>query len=592
MSLCSSKKETVEALRREMRAEGIAAYIILSEDAHQSEYVAPYWRGRAYVSGFTGSAGTLVVTLERAALWTDGRYFLQAAAQLEGSGIELMKSGEPGVPSWPSWILAETAEGGVVGIDGRTLGASAAARLNEAFSAKKLGLKSVDLTDRVWPLRPALPEAPIFDFPALYTGETRRDRLARLRAHMKKLGADYYLICSLESSAWLLNYRGSDIADTPVAYAYTLVSEDDAVLFIEESKVPEALRASLAEDGVRLCSYHKAAAALEALPASALAYDPALISLLFEEKLPACVKKLPEKEAPLLWRAVKTETEIANLREAHLRDGAIMCRFIRWTKQNAAGKREDELAEVLDTMRREADNSLGISFESIVGYEDNGAIIHYAPEKGKGRTVEAKGFLLVDSGAQFYEGTTDITRTLSVGPLTEKQKKIYTLVLKGHLRLGAAVFREGTSGPKLDILAREALWENGLDYKHGTGHGIGFVLSVHEGPHTINGSQNNVALVPGMIVSNEPGFYEAGEFGVRIENVVAVRERSATEWGRFFEFETLTLVPYEREAIEPSLLTAEERAAVDRYHERVLAEVGPRLSGEDLAWLKEACAPL
>ncbi len=582
----------VAALKEHMKAAGISAFIILSEDAHQSEYVAPYWRSRAYVSGFTGSAGTLVVTENEAALWTDGRYFLQAEAQLLGSGITLMKSGEPGVPTWPAWVIQNTPENGTVGIDGRTLGAAAAKRMKERFAEKKLSLVSADLTDRIWPDRPALPDAPVFDFDAALTGETRAERLNRLRARMAEIGAENYLVCSLESSAWLLNFRGADVADTPVAYAYTLVSKEDAVLFIEESKLPEALKASLAADGVRVASYHETPAALASLKSGSLAFDPMLISMLFEEQIPAGTKKIEEREAPLIWRAVKTETELENIREAHRKDGAVMVSFLRWVKENGAGLREDEAADKLDSLRGAAENSLGISFGTIAGYEENGAIIHYAPETGKGKLLAEKGFLLVDSGAQFREGTTDITRTVAMGPLSEKQKRIYTLVLKGHLQLGKAVFREGTAGPKLDILARRALWENGLDYKHGTGHGVGFVLSVHEGPHSINTSANNVALEPGMIVSNEPGFYEAGEFGVRIENLVAVRERAVTDWGRFLEFETLTLVPYERDAIVKELLTGEEIAWINEYHERVLAEIGPRLSAEDLSFLKKACAKL
>ena len=579
-------KETLVRLREEMSREGIDSFIILSEDAHQSEYVAPYWRARAYVSGFTGSAGTLVVTRDKAGLWTDGRYFLQAAAQLEGSGIDLMKMAEPGVPTWQEWLLAETPAGGRAGIDGRTLGSFTAAALTKKLAEKGITLALDDLSQRIWPDRPALPEAPIFDLPAAYTGESRGARIARLRGHMAQIGARYYLVCSLESSAWLLNYRGGDVADTPVAYAYTLVGPERSTLFIEPEKVPAELKKAFAKDGIDLVSYHAAAEELAKVE-EPIAYDPILISVKLRAVLSDKARKIEEREAPLIWRAVKTETERENLREAHRKDGAVMVRFIRTIKETVKQKslREDEIADILDAMRCAEPESLGISFATIAGYEDNGAIIHYAPQPGLGKATEAKGFLLVDSGAQYLQGTTDITRTIALGELSEKQKRIYTLVLKGHIALGRAIFREGTTGPKLDILAREPLWENGLDYKHGTGHGVGYLLSVHEGPHSINTSNNSVALVPGMVVTNEPGFYEAGEFGVRIENMELVRERSVTEWGKFYDFETLTLVPYEREAIVKELLSADEIAWIDAYHKRVREEIGPRLSGDDLAWL-------
>lgn len=579
-------KKTLQDLRQVMAQQGVDSYIILSEDAHQSEYVAPYWRTRAYVSGFTGSAGTLIVTADKAALWTDGRYFLQAADELRDTGIELMKSGEPGVPAWPDWLYAQTPADGTVGIDGRTLDAVGADSLAKKFAPKNITIKTDDLADAIWPDRPALPETPIFDLPAEYTGQTRAERLARLRSHMEEIGADHYLVCSLESSAWLLNYRGNDVAHTPVAYAYTLVGKEDAVLFIEETKVPCALRKALGADGIRLVSYHKVAESLAAVN-GALAYDPQLISVLLKRNIAPDVKQITEREAPLLWRAVKTETEQENLREAHRKDAAVMIRFTRWLKEEIKKRsfREDEAAAVLDNMRCAEPESLGISFDTIVGYEANGAIIHYEPEPGKGAPMFARGFVLIDSGAQYLQGTTDITRTIALGELTEQEKKVYTLVLKGHIALARAVFREGISGPKLDVLARQPLWEYGLDYKHGTGHGVGYILSVHEGPQTINPSGNSVKLEPGMNITDEPGFYEAGAFGVRTENMLQVKLRGESEWGRFLEFETLTLVPYERSAIIRELLTAEEIAWINAYYERIRAEIGPRLADDDLAFL-------
>lgn len=584
-------RERLNRLRALMREKGVDSYVVLSEDAHQSEYVAPYWRARAYMSGFTGSAGTLVVTGDRAGLWTDGRYFLQAEAQLEGSGIELFRMGEPGVPAWLDWTIDQTPEGGCVGIDGRTLSAARARAMKQQWAQKGLRLFChEDLVGELWEDRPALPSEPIFALPDEMAGRSRREKLEDLRAHMKEKQADYYFIGSLESCAWLLNYRGRDVEGTPVAYAYVLAAADKTLLFLEPEKVPASLREELERDGVQVRSYHRIAADLAALQPGTILYDPASLSVLLEEALPADWKRREEKEILLHRRAVKNETEQEHIREAHRKDGAVMVQFLRWIKENGGRlpMREDEAAARLDHMREEQPGSLGISFDTIAGYGPNGAIIHYHAEPGEGAPLAARGFLLVDSGGQYLEGTTDITRTIAMGELTPEEKQAYTLVLKGHIALAAAVFREGTTGPRLDILARQPLWERGMDYKHGTGHGVGFVLSVHEGPQNIGPSNNTVPLEPGMVISDEPGYYEAGQFGVRIENLVLVREREKTAWGRFLEMETLTLCPYEREAIDTALLTPGERAWINAYHRRVREELSPRLKGEDLRFLEQA----
>lgn len=584
-------RERLNRLRALMREKGVDSYVILSEDAHQSEYVAPYWRARAYMSGFTGSAGTLVVTGDRAGLWTDGRYFLQAEAQLAGSGIELFRMGEPGVPTWLDWTIGQTPEGGCVGIDGRTLSAARARAMKQQWAQKSLRLFChEDLVGELWEDRPALPSEPIFALPDEMAGRSRREKLEDLRAHMKEKQADYYFIGALESCAWLLNYRGRDVEGTPVAYAYVLAAADKTLLFLEPEKVPASLREELERDGVQVRSYHRIAADLATLQPGTILYDPASLSVLLEEALPADWKRREEKEVLLHCRAVKNETEQEHIREAHRKDGAVMVRFLHWIKENAGRvpMREDEAAAWLDHMREEQPGSLGISFDTIAGYGPNGAIIHYHAEPGEGAMLAARGFLLVDSGGQYLEGTTDITRTIALGELTPEEKQAYTLVLKGHIALAAAVFREGTTGPRLDILARQPLWERGMDYKHGTGHGVGFVLSVHEGPQNIGPSNNTVPLEPGMVISDEPGYYEAGQFGVRIENLVLVREREKNAWGRFLEMETLTLCPYEREAIDTALLTPEERAWINAYHRRVREELSPRLEGEDLRFLEQA----
>ncbi len=579
----------IAQLRTLMVREGMDAYIILSADAHQSEYVAPYWRARAYMSGFTGSAGTLIVTQEAAGLWTDGRYFIQAEQQLEGSGIQLFRMGEPGIPTWLAWTMENIPENACVGMDGRTLSVDQARTMQEEFDKKSITLACrKDLVGEVWEDRPGLPEGQIFDFPIEYAGQCWSEKVEQLRCHMENIGVQYYLVATLENSAWLLNYRGDDIEGTPVAYAYTLVTPDEVLLFVEPEKVEPVLIRTMEENGIRILSYHTVAEVLPTLTPGAIAYDPAALSLLLQEVIPAEWKHIEEKEIIHIWKAVKNPVERQHIREAHIKDGAVMVQFIKWIKEAVQTQtlREDEAAAWLDDLRCAQQNSLGISFDTIAGYEANGAIIHYAAESGKGAPLAAKGFLLVDSGGQYLEGTTDITRTIALGELTPEQKRIYTLVLKGHIALSRAVFKEGTTGPGLDILARKSLWEQGLDYKHGTGHGVGFVLGVHEGPMTIRQGVNTVALEPGMLVSNEPGYYEAGVFGVRIENLVMVRDREETPWGKFLEMETLTLCPYEREAIDKTLLDAEECKWLNAYHKHVYEAVAPRLDAETAEWLR------
>lgn len=587
--------ERVSALRALMAARGIDTYIIVSSDPHQSEYVASYWRARAYISGFTGSAGTVVVTQDKAACWVDGRYFLQGEQQLKGTGIDLMKIGEPGVPTWQQYVVDNTKEQGVVGMDGRTIGNFQATMLKKLLERKQLGFAcKEDLINEVWEDRPALPQEPIIDLDVAYTGESRAEKLARLRAHMEEKKADYYLIASLESSAWLLNYRGADIYATPVAYAFTLVGKETCDLFIELAKVTPEMKALLAKDGVTVHPYDALTEYWKTLPKSRIAMDRKIVNEMLVENLPeGWTIAAEETDAVIAMKAVKNETEQANFRKAHIKDGAVMVQLLKWVKDHAAsGVTECDVAAFLDQLRIDQEHSLGISFGTIAGYGPNGAIVHYAPNKETCATLQPKSFLLVDSGAQYLEGTTDVTRTIACGPLTDEEKEAYTLVLKGHLALGHAMFKAGATGSTLDILARKPLWERGLDYKHGTGHGVGYLLSVHEGPQNISTVQNRVRLEPGMVISNEPGYYPTGKFGVRIENLVLVVPYTENEWGTFYRMETLTMCPYERDAIVKELLTEEEIRQIDAYHQEVLDKVGPLLDAEHLAFLKEATKPL
>ncbi len=591
--------EKVAALQRLMEERGIDTYFVPSADAHQSEYVATYWRARAFMSGFTGSAGTFALTRDKAAVWVDGRYFLQGETQTKDTCVELMKIGEPGVPTWESWILDNTPEGGVVGVDGRQIGYAPAQKLKTKLAEKNLTLSvKEDLVNEIWEDRPSLPKDPIFAFDAAFSGETRVERIARVREHLEKVKADYYLVAALESSAWLLNYRGNDIHCTPVAYAFTLVGKETCDLFIDEDKVNAELRAAFEKDGVTVRPYDALPARFAELPASTLACDLRLINQQLYESIPTTWQIHSETvDLVASMKSVKTPVEQENFRKAHVKDGAVMVRFIKWVKD--AVKRGEVLTEVdvaehLDGLRCAQENSLGISFDTIAGYGPNGAIIHYKPEKETCATLKPEGFLLVDSGAQYLEGTTDITRTIALGPLTDEMKKAYTLVLKGHLALGNARFKEGITGTNLDVLARKPLWDHNLDYKHGTGHGVGFVLSVHEGPQNISFGINQIPLKPGMVISDEPGFYPTGKFGVRIENLVMVMEGETNEWAKFDYLEPITLCPYEPEAIDLSLMTEEEIRWLNEYHARVRREVAPLLEGEEelLAFLEKETRPL
>jgi len=591
-----SVPERVSALRAEMKKEGVNTYVVYSQDAHQSEYVADYWHARAYMSGFTGSAGTVMITETEAACWVDGRYFLQGEKQLEGSGITLMKMGEMGVPKVEEYLLDKTPEGGVVALDGRTIGSLQAKALTKRLAAKKIQLScGEDLVGRIWDDRPSLPLDEIWDFPVELAGESRSEKLARVREHMQKIGASYYLMASLDSAAWLLNYRGNDIHCTPVAYAFVLVAMDKAYLFIEEAKVSDAMRQTLLADGVEVRPYHSLPSIWAELAPGKIGFDGKEINELLVESIPAEFPVVEEKmNIVVSMKAVKNETEQANVRKAHLKDAAVMIHFLRWVKAHAsAGITECDAADYLDNLRCEQENSLGISFDTIAGYGPNGAIVHYKPERPGCAEIKPEGFLLVDSGAQYMEGTTDITRTIAMGPLTDEMKEAYTLVLKGHLALGRAIFPDGATGANIDVLARAALWSHCLDYKHGTGHGVGFVLSVHEGPQNISQALRPVKLLPGMVISDEPGYYPTGKFGVRIENLTMVMPQAENEWGKFYRNEPITFVPYEREAIVKELLTDEEIAQVNAYHAKCRELVRPYLKDEeDLKFLEEVTKEL
>lgn len=592
-------RERLQALREEMGKRNLAAYIVPTEDFHGSEYVGAHFKAREYLSGFTESAGTLLVLKESAALWTDGRYFLQAEAQLKDSGITLMKSGEPDVPTLAEYLAKTLAKGARVGFDGRTVTGAFVEKLQSKTAEKQLTFRGKeDLADLVWQERPPLSAEPVWELPAAYAGMTREEKLSKVREKMAEEGADALLVTDLTESAWLLNLRGSDVKNTPVFLAFMLLTKNRALLCAQKAAFSETVCKELAEVGVSLLPYESIADLVAALPpGQRLLVDETKVSYRLLKAVSKGVERINRPSPIALMKAVKTEREIAHMRSAHVKDGVAVTKFLYWLKSRAA---QEEITEIsaaakLEEFRKEREGYLGPSFDSIVAYGAHGAIVHYEATPETDIRIEPKGFCLVDTGGHYSEGTTDVTRTIALGKLTAEEKRAYTLVLKGHLRLMAVKFPEGVSGQNLDAIARGPLWEQGLDYRHGTGHGVGYLLSVHEGPQNIRwkvGMDKAVPLAVGMIFSNEPGYYEEGKFGIRHENLMLVIMGEKTAYGQFLQLEPLTMAPFDREAIEVSLLTKEELGLLNTYHQMVYETLEPQFAGEELAWLKEATAAL
>mgnify|MGYP004663731277 FL=1 len=592
--------EKLALLRAEMKKRGISAYVVVTDDFHASEYVGTHFKAREFLSGFTGSAGTLVVLPDSAALWTDGRYFLQASQQLAGSGIELMRMGEPGVPEIADFLRDHVEENGFIGFDSRTVSNAFARTIGEKTREKHIRFAGgEDLVDLVWADRPALSCEPVWTLDVKYTGLTRREKLAMVRGKMEELGADVFVIPALDEVAWLLNLRGGDVLYTPVFLSYLLLGRDQATLCVQKEAVSAEIEAQLKADGVSLAPYDDIYRLIAALPtATRVLLDGERANYRITQSVPDGAETLDRPSPIQLMKAMKTPAEQENERLAHIKDGVAVTRFLYWLK-HAVGKEpitELSAAKKLESLRAEGEHYLEQSFDPILAYGAHGAIVHYEPTEETDISLEPHGLCLADTGAQYLEGTTDITRTVALGPLTDEEKRIYTLVLRGHLQLGAAKFLYGCTGENLDMLARTPLWENGLDYNHGTGHGVGFVLGVHEGPERVhwdvNRQKRHCVIEEGMIFSNEPGIYLAGKFGVRIENLVVVREADPTEFGRFLKLEPLTLVPYDRDAIDLTMLSSRDVELLNDYHAKVCAAISPYLQGDELNWLKEVTAPV
>lgn len=587
-------KERLSRLREKMAEKGVDLYMVTSSDFHNSEYVGDYFKERAFITGFTGSAGTAVITPEEAFLWTDGRYFIQAAAQLEGTSVQLMKMGQEGVPTVEAFILSRMGSGMTLGFDGRTVPASTGLRYREKLEAKGAKVDaSLDLVGEIWEDRPALPAEPVFLLDEKYAGQSRADKLANLRAAMAEAGAGYFALTVLDDIAWLLNIRGGDVAYNPVVLSYLLVRPHGIDLYANAAAFPEAVVQALKDDGVVLRPYGEFYDDITALPAgSRLLADRERVSFALYSCLPDGVTLIDKENPTYLPKAIKNPTEVENEKAAHIKDGVAVTRFIYWLKHTLGKEPITEMsaARKLEEFRQMGEGYLGQSFAPIVSYGPHAAMCHYSPSDETDIPIEQSGFALADTGGQYYEGTTDITRTFAVGPLTYEQKHHYTLVLRSHLNLMGARFLHGCTGVALDYAARGPLWDEALDYNHGTGHGVGYLLNVHEGPNSFRYRivpGNNAVLEEGMITSNEPGLYLEGKYGIRIENLIVCHQDVKNEYGQFMSFDNLTFVPYEPEAVLPEEMTAKERALYNAYMEEVFEKISPYLPEAEAAWLRE-----
>ena len=598
----SETRLRIDRLRDAMTAQGAHAVFVPSSDPHLSEYLPDRWQGRQYLSGFTGSVGSLVVTQDRAALFADSRYWTQAEAQIAGSGIQLEKMATGASTNYIDWIAQQLQPGQVLAVDGQVLGLSLANTLRTAMKRAGVELRTdLDLLQTAWTDRPGLPTEPVYEHAAPHAVVTRADKLARVRKAMASVGATHHLVSTVDDVAWLLNLRGSDVECNPVFIAHLLLDASAGRLFIGEGKVPPDLAARLAADGITLVPYAQAAAALQALPATAkLLIDPRRVTLGLREAVPVAVAVVEQINPSTLLKSRKTPEEARFIREAMAEDGAAMCEF--YAEFEASIARGDTWTELdidtrLTAARRKRAGFVGLSFSTIAGWMANGALPHYRATPESFARIEGNGLLLIDSGGQYPGGTTDITRVWPIGQVSAEQRRDYTLVLKGTLALSRTRFPRGTLSPMLDAIARAPLWAHGLDYGHGTGHGVGYFLNVHEGPQSISKAipEPSMAMEPGMITSIEPGLYRPGLWGVRIENLVlnvAVETPEKNAFGEMLEFETLTLCPIDTRCIDKGLLQADEVAWLNDYHARVRERLAPKVSGAALAWLNERTQPI
>lgn len=588
--------QRLESLREVMRREHLSAFIFPSTDAHQSEYVADHWQGRTWISGFNGSAGTAVVAMKSAALWTDSRYFLAAEEQLKGTEFQLMKLKIEGTPTISEWLAQELqGENAEVGLDGmvnsyhETMGLIADLRKSGGITVRT----NFDPLGLIWTDRPTIPANPVEIQPMEFAGESVASKISRIRTALRQRHADGMLISALDDIAWTLNLRGTDVHCVPVFVSYLLISSQQVSLYVDSAKINDEVKAYLTENGISLYPYNKVSEGLERYSEYNILLDGDETSY-FLWKTVKCQEIIAGNSPVPAMKAQKNDREIAGFRQAMLRDGVAMVKFLRWLKPavEAGGQTEISIDRKLTSLRAEQHLFRDISFDTIAGYQAHGAIVHYEATPETDVALKPEGLILIDSGAQYQDGTTDITRTIALGPVTEEMKHVYTLVLKGHIQLELAKFPDGASGTQLDALVRECMWREGYNYLHGTGHGVGSYLSVHEGPHQIRMEWKPTPLRAGMTVTDEPGLYLSGKFGVRIENTLLIKDYQTTEFGKFLQMESLTLCPIDLTPVDFSMLQPEEIEWLDTYHRDVFEKLSPYLEGEDLEWLREATRPV
>lgn len=589
-------KERLMKLREEMNKEGMQAYIIPTSDFHETEYVSEYFAARKYMSGFTGSAGVLVVLLDKAGLWTDGRYFIQAANQLAGSGIDLMKQGQEDTPSIEEYIITNLTQGSVVGFDGRVMNVNDANKYKQAFMMHDIKMVTdKDLVGRIWDDRPALPCTETFHYDEKYAGKSISEKLTQVREAMKGYNCRSHIVTKIDEIAWLYNLRAHDVPHFPVALAYTIIKENDAMIYIDASRLDEESKTLFAQNHIQVKDYEAIYEDVKTLEGPVLV-DGNFVNSKIVYSLNTEI--VYAQDPIVLLKAMKNETELANTRNAHIKDGVACTKFMYWLMQNVNnGISEMSAQEKLQELRKEQADYLEDSFNTICAYKEHAAMMHYSSNEETNVELKPEGMLLVDSGGQYLDGTTDITRTFVLGSITEEEKKWFTLALKGHIRLEKANFLYGCRGLNLDILARGPLWDLDMDYQCGTGHGVGHLSNVHEAPNgfrwkIVPERNDSCVLEEGMITSNEPGVYVEGKFGIRHENEMVVVKENKNFYGQFMHFETLTFVPFDRKGIDKSLLSEDELAWLNDYHASVYEKISPFLTNEEAEWLKEACRPL
>lgn len=601
----STIRERLAGLRCLMAEYGIDVYLIVSGDFHASEYVGEYFKCREYLSGFDGSAGSLVVTATEAGLWTDGRYFIQAEKQLQGTGITLWKMGEPEVPTLLDYLADQLQPGQCLGYDGRTISISYGLQIRKRLESKHLVYQEQrDLVGELWQDRPSLSTEPVWLLEEKYSGRSRADKLQDLRLQMQEKEVGLHLLSSLDDIAWLYNFRGNDVAYNPVALAYSLITQTQAVLYIAREALDEQTVSAFAQDGVTVKPYLQIYDDLASLPSGEkILLDGSCVNMVLKSRIPKDVGIVYQPNPTRLAKALKNQTEIQNERRAHIQDGVAVTKLICWLKRQQGSQElcsgkitELGVAQRLEQYRQQWGDYLGQSFAPIIAAGEHGAVVHYEPTEQTDIPLEMDSLVLMDTGGHYLQGSTDITRTVAIGEISREQKERYTAVLCGNLRLGNAYFKYGYSGTHLDYLAREPLWRLGLDYNHGTGHGVGYLLNVHEGPQGIrykeSGNRIGTVLQEGMITSNEPGVYLEGQYGIRLENLMlCLRDRQTTA-GEFMRFETLTMVPFDRDAILPECMGKEELCLCNAYHAVVFEKLSPYLDIEERAWLAEVTAPL